>query len=117
MMKLDRAVIFAVVAVALLSAAVPMSVVATAPKYEEVVQVIEPFESINIYVYFGERDLKNNLPADGTPLKGSGSSLSSVIESAFEASEDYEVEMLSTGVDDTMIADGEAYEFTLTTGW
>lgn len=26
-------------------------------------------------------------------------------------------EMLMTGVDDTMIADGEAYEFTLTTGW
>ena len=26
-------------------------------------------------------------------------------------------EMLMTGVDDTMIADGEQYEFTLTTGW
>ena len=26
-------------------------------------------------------------------------------------------EMLMTGVDDTMIADGESYEITLTTGW
>ena len=26
-------------------------------------------------------------------------------------------EMLMTGVDDTMIADGDAYEITLTTGW
>ena len=26
-------------------------------------------------------------------------------------------EMLMTGVDDTMIADGESYEFTLTVGW
>lgn len=26
-------------------------------------------------------------------------------------------EMLPTGVDDTMIADGESYELTLTTGW
>ena len=26
-------------------------------------------------------------------------------------------EMLMTGVDDTMIADGEQYEFTLATGW
>ena len=28
-----------------------------------------------------------------------------------------EGEMLMTGVDDTVIADGEQYEFTLTTGW
>jgi len=97
MIRIDRAVIIATVMVVLLSAVVPVSVTTTAPKAEEVTKSTEAFESINFYVYFNDWNPNNNLPEGRTPLKGSGSTLASVITSAFESSEDYKVELLPTG--------------------
>ena len=96
-MRFDRLAIVAVIAVVALSAAVPLTLVSTAPSHEEKPVVINPFESISIYVFFGNGDQNNILPNTDERMTGAGSSVSSVIENAFDRTDGYEVELLATG--------------------
>lgn len=96
-MRFDKLVIFTIVVVALLSASVPAVLVTTAPSHEEKIRESTPYSSINVYLYFSDGDENNILPNSGTPMKGAGSTLSAIIGNAFEHTEGYEVELLSTG--------------------
>lgn len=122
-MRFDRMTIAVIVLVVALSVAVPVTVENAAPSHEKGVSAEgSDYRDINIYLYFSDGNSGNVLPG-GTALKGSGSTLSSIIEKAMEDS-DHEVELLSTGaignVDGMEAPDGKSwviFQWTPPEGW
>ncbi len=112
LMRFDRLTIAAVVLVVVLSVAVPVTVDKTAPSHDGGASAAsEDYRDINIYLYFSDGNSGNVLPG-GTALKGSGSTLSGIVEKAFEGS-DHEIELLTTGavksVDGMEAPDGKSW--------
>ena len=124
LMKLDRFLIITVALVVTLSVAVPLTVVSTEPSHEEEVRVGYPYQSINLYLYFRDGSANNILPNTNSPMVGAGSTLSSVIENAFEQTDGHKIALLPNGaigdVDGIEAEDGKMwviFQWSPPNGW